>query len=72
MGKTNSLTSHHPERRSYRADKSIPKEEMKKIRKCGSGKKHNSEASKELKKMHKKKRRQYLKKETKKHIGRKE
>jgi hypothetical protein len=69
VGKTNSLTSHHPERHSHRADKGIPKEEMKRIRECGSGKRHTSELGKVIKKMHKKKRRQYIKKDIKKRLG---
>jgi hypothetical protein len=65
MGKTNSLTSHHPERRSHSADKQIPKEVMKKARKPHSGK---SQYAKTLKKMHTKKVRQYVKKQIKKRL----
>lgn len=71
MAKTNSLTSHHPERRSYGADKGIPKEVMRDARKRGSGKKHNS-PEKFLKKMHKKKARQYNKNKIKKELGNEE
>jgi hypothetical protein len=56
MSKTNTLTSHHPERHSNRVDKMNSRSEFKALFKS----KHNSATSKLLKKLASKKRRALL------------
>jgi len=63
MGKTNSLTSHHPERKSFDAEKSVPKEHLK----IYTGNK-KSAGRKTIKKLHRRKARQYSKQKIKKEL----
>lgn len=67
MGKkTNHLGSHHPETKSYSADKSVPKEVMKRMRKGSAG--HSSKHTKFIKKLHTKRTRRYHKNRVRKDI----
>lgn len=59
MAKTNHLGSHHPERRSYNAEKRIPKDVVKDAK----------GGRKVLKKMHNKKSRNFSKQKIKKELG---
>lgn len=64
MGKkTNHLGSHHPERRSYNAEKGLPKEVADLVRTKRGGLK------KAIKKMHKKKSRDFSKQKIKKELN---
>jgi len=63
MSKTNSLTSHWPEHRAFRADKMMPKETIRGLKKVWNENKYRMKAgvAKKFKRFYKKKNRNYNK-----------